>query len=289
MAKNTISTPIKDGVKADNSTYSSNMIEKIVKNAADAIIDDSSEGSDNSTFSSAKIIELISQVPGLEGVLFMQKSDYDAIVTPTENTLYIVLDKINTSGDGGGDGVYRYYYYFNGVCLNPDNAERKAQFPDCYYENLFFNGGGSVYKSANNFSFFSADNTNRNWTVIFKARSWVTTTKNMIGMSRSNAPLWTIPNNGNTSSTTLTVKGDTTESTQYINLGNIEGKEVKVVRTSGEISAYVDDELKGTVPCVMSSTANSDWFRIGGGSANGSTFIGVFEYVGCRWDDPTDT
>ena len=108
-------------------------------------------------------------------------------------------------------------------------------------------------------------------------------------MSRSGAPLWTIPNNGNTSSTTLTVRGDTTESTQYISLGNIEGKEVKVVRTSGEISAYVDGELKGTVPCVMSSTANSDWFRIGGGSANGSTFIGVFEYVGCRWDDPTDT
>lgn len=32
MAKNTVSTPIKDGVKADNTTYSSNKIEEIVSN-----------------------------------------------------------------------------------------------------------------------------------------------------------------------------------------------------------------------------------------------------------------
>lgn len=33
MAKNTVSTPIKDGVKADNSTYSSNQIERRIQEA----------------------------------------------------------------------------------------------------------------------------------------------------------------------------------------------------------------------------------------------------------------
>ena len=33
MAKNTVSTPIKDGVKADNSTYSSNKIERRIQEA----------------------------------------------------------------------------------------------------------------------------------------------------------------------------------------------------------------------------------------------------------------
>jgi len=55
--KNTISTPIKDGVKADNSTYSSNMIEKLLGSVVNLVIDDDTI-SETSTWSSAKINSL---------------------------------------------------------------------------------------------------------------------------------------------------------------------------------------------------------------------------------------
>ena len=57
MAKNTVSTPIKDGVKADNSTYSSNKIEALLGAVADLIIDDDAV-SETSTWSSTKISTL---------------------------------------------------------------------------------------------------------------------------------------------------------------------------------------------------------------------------------------
>ena len=283
MAKNTINTPIKDGVKADNSTYSSNKIHGIINTAAEGIIDDTSEGSNDSTYSSNKILELIASISTLNGVIIISKTEYDLIQTPSEDVLYIVLDLVNESGDGGGTGVYRYYYIFNGIVLNPNNADRSTEY-DTYYENLFFNAGGSVYKSDNSFKFFSADDTSRDWTVVFKAHNWINTTKNMIGMSRTSAPCWYIENAGNASDSTLYLKGDTTESSQTLNLGNIQDKEVKLVKASGELKVYIDGELLSTLTCVMSSNANSDWFRIGAVTSSGSTFNGVFEYVGAKWD-----
>lgn len=57
MIKNTNFPPIKDGVKSDNSTYSSNKIEKLLGAVADLVIDDDTI-SETSTWSSAKINSL---------------------------------------------------------------------------------------------------------------------------------------------------------------------------------------------------------------------------------------
>ena len=54
MAKNSIFDPTKDGVKADNSGYSSNQIEKMVVSSAAGLIDDET-ASDDTVYSSAKI------------------------------------------------------------------------------------------------------------------------------------------------------------------------------------------------------------------------------------------
>ena len=58
MAKNTIFDPTKDGVKADNSGYSSNQIEKMVVSSAAGLIDDET-ASDDTVYSSAKIYSLL--------------------------------------------------------------------------------------------------------------------------------------------------------------------------------------------------------------------------------------
>lgn len=58
MAKNTISTPVKDGVKADNSGLSSNKIEEIAGKVSSLVIDDN-ETSTDKTFSSNKILSLL--------------------------------------------------------------------------------------------------------------------------------------------------------------------------------------------------------------------------------------
>lgn len=65
MAKNTISTPIKDGVLADNVTWSSNKIKSLMESipeiAAAELIDDDIV-SDSKTWSSEKINSLIAPV-----------------------------------------------------------------------------------------------------------------------------------------------------------------------------------------------------------------------------------
>lgn len=58
MAKNTIFDPTKDGVKADNSGYSSNQIDKMIEESAAAVIDDDAAG-DDTVYSSAKIYSLL--------------------------------------------------------------------------------------------------------------------------------------------------------------------------------------------------------------------------------------
>jgi len=58
MAKNTITTPVKDGVKADNSGYSSNQIEKMVSSSVDGLINDEA-ASEGSLYSSAKIYSML--------------------------------------------------------------------------------------------------------------------------------------------------------------------------------------------------------------------------------------
>ena len=59
MLKNTIRTAVKDEVLADNSGLSSNQIEELASDAHSLIIDDTSEGSDDTTYSSNKILSLI--------------------------------------------------------------------------------------------------------------------------------------------------------------------------------------------------------------------------------------
>lgn len=58
MAKNSIFDPTKDGVKADNSGYSSNQIDKMIGESAAAVIDDDAAG-DDTVYSSAKIYSLL--------------------------------------------------------------------------------------------------------------------------------------------------------------------------------------------------------------------------------------
>ena len=58
MAKNSIFDPTKDGVKADNSGYSSNQIDKMIGESAAALIDDDASG-DDTVYSSAKIYSLL--------------------------------------------------------------------------------------------------------------------------------------------------------------------------------------------------------------------------------------
>lgn len=58
MAKNTIFDPTKDGVKADNSGYSSNQIDALIGQSAAAVIDDDAAG-DDTVYSSAKIYSLL--------------------------------------------------------------------------------------------------------------------------------------------------------------------------------------------------------------------------------------
>ena len=58
MAKNSIFDPTKDGVKADNSGYSSNQIDKMIGESAVAVIDDDAAG-DDTVYSSAKIYSLL--------------------------------------------------------------------------------------------------------------------------------------------------------------------------------------------------------------------------------------
>lgn len=58
MAKNSIFDPTKDGVKADNSGYSSNQIDKMIGESAAALIDDEAAG-DDTVYSSAKIYSLL--------------------------------------------------------------------------------------------------------------------------------------------------------------------------------------------------------------------------------------
>lgn len=58
MAKNSIFDPTKDGVKADNSGYSSNQIDKLIGESAAAVIDDDAAG-DDTVYSSAKIYSLL--------------------------------------------------------------------------------------------------------------------------------------------------------------------------------------------------------------------------------------
>ena len=58
MAKNSIFDPTKDGVKADNSGYSSNQIDTLIGQSAAAVIDDDAAG-DDTVYSSAKIYSLL--------------------------------------------------------------------------------------------------------------------------------------------------------------------------------------------------------------------------------------
>ena len=58
MAKNSIFDPTKDGVKADNSGYSSNQIDTLIEESAAAVIDDDAAG-DDTVYSSAKIYSLL--------------------------------------------------------------------------------------------------------------------------------------------------------------------------------------------------------------------------------------
>lgn len=58
MAKNSIFDPTKDGVKADNSGYSSNQIDELINESAAAVIDDDAAG-DDTVYSSAKIYSLL--------------------------------------------------------------------------------------------------------------------------------------------------------------------------------------------------------------------------------------
>lgn len=58
MAKNSIFDPTKDGVKADNSGYSSNQIDTLIEESAAAVIDDDTAG-DDTVYSSAKIYSLL--------------------------------------------------------------------------------------------------------------------------------------------------------------------------------------------------------------------------------------
>lgn len=58
MAKNSIFDPTKDGVKADNSGYSSNQIDTLINESAAAVIDDDAAG-DDTVYSSAKIYSLL--------------------------------------------------------------------------------------------------------------------------------------------------------------------------------------------------------------------------------------
>ena len=59
MLKNTIRTAVKDRVLADNSGLSSNQIEELASDTHSLVIDDTSEGSDDTTYSSNKILSLI--------------------------------------------------------------------------------------------------------------------------------------------------------------------------------------------------------------------------------------
>lgn len=58
MAKNSIFDHTKDGVKADNSGYSSNRIDMLIEESAAAVIDDDAAG-DDTVYSSAKIYSML--------------------------------------------------------------------------------------------------------------------------------------------------------------------------------------------------------------------------------------
>ena len=128
MAKNTNNIPIKDGVKADNSTYSSNKIHGIINTATGNIIDDTSEGSDDSTYSSNKILELLENISNVENLF---------------NKTGIYSDEYIKSEDGSIDS-------YNGW-TRTGYIEIK---PDVNY--ILVNGGGGF---SNYNAFYDADHT----------------------------------------------------------------------------------------------------------------------------------
>ena len=69
MAKNSIFDPTKDGVKADNSGYSSNQIDKMIGESAAALIDDDAAG-DDTVYSSAKIYSLLPEDTATGNIIF---------------------------------------------------------------------------------------------------------------------------------------------------------------------------------------------------------------------------
>lgn len=239
-------------------------------------------------FAPSEWANAIASIPAgasISGVSILLWGEYISM-TPVANVLYLVMDKVNVASDGGGTGVYRYRFYFNGVCLNPDNASRASEYSDFYFENLIFNGGGSVYKSDNTIKPLSADNISRDWTLVFKAHNWSGTSSALLGMSRTNAPSWYLQSNGNNSYTRVFVKGDSQTTSQEERIGNTQDKEVKIVKVTAnkEIKVYVENELTATLGCDYTSTANSDWLRIGATTSGSAPFTGIFNYVGFKWD-----
>lgn len=237
-------------------------------------------------FAPSEWASAIASIPAgasISGVSILLWGEYISM-TPVANVLYLVLDRVNVAGDGGGTGVYRYYFYFNGVCLNPNNASRASEYSDFYFENLIFNGGGSVFKSDDDIRPLSDDNISRNWTAVFKAHNWSSTSSPLFGMSRVNAPSWYLTSNGNNTYSRIYVKGDSQTTSQEVRIGNTQDKEIKVVKVNKEIKVYVENELTATLACDYTSTANSDWLRIGATTSGGTTFTGICNYVGFKWD-----